>query len=205
MTYKTQQFTDLEEKFGNQISSIPEKKPDIRRQKMQDDSSDLDDAPPRKTLPNPKKSAGTEKSIREGMISETNKITEKGQEREANNPESDMSWSSQEVPTKTAASKVNRVSKDARNKKPDETTQSQDEAAYQKPNSIAQAEEKNNTVFRDTEQRLAGDLKSSSTHVKTAEMALEDNNLDTENDMETDEDHTKSSAANLDEEGKDMD
>ncbi|KAJ8561112.1 hypothetical protein K7X08_027302 [Anisodus acutangulus] len=262
MTYKTQQFKDMEEKFRNQIRSEQEQKPDMRRQKIQDGSSNLDDAPPRKTLPNPMKFAGTEEGIREGRESDTNEIIEKGQEREANNMESEMSWNSQEVPTKTAASKVNSVSKEARNEKPDETAQSQgatgnnrerekqkqadnlhnssehaniaerdvkaddlqvendqetegevdqsrgvsQEARYQKPNSTARAEEKNNTIFRDTEQRLAGNLHSSPTHVTNAEMHLEDNNLDAENGKEPeDEDHAKSSAANLEEEGKDMD
>ncbi|KAK4344153.1 hypothetical protein RND71_037247 [Anisodus tanguticus] len=256
ITYKTQQFKDMEEKFRNQIRSEQEQKPDMRRQKLQDGSSNLDDAPARKTLPNPTKFAGTGEGVQEGRKSNTNEIIEKGQEREANNTESEMCWNSQEVPTKTAASKVNSVSKEARNEKPDETAQSQgetvkienadnlhnssehaniaerdvkaddlqvennqetegeidqsrrisQEARYQKLNSTARAEEENNTVFTDTEQTLAGNLHSSSTHVKNAEMDLEDNNLDAENDKEPeDEDHAKSSAANLEEEGKDMD
>ncbi|XP_060209540.1 uncharacterized protein LOC132636609 [Lycium barbarum] len=261
-TYKTQQFKDLEEKFGHQIRFQPEQKPDMRRQRMQDDSSNLDDAPPRKTLPNPKKSAGTEKGIREGRKSDTNEMNGKGQEREANNTESEMAHSSQELPTKTAASMINRVSKETRNKISDETTQSQEvtgisrehqeqkqadnlhnsseheiiaerdvkaddlqvenhqetegevdqssrisqEARYQELNSTARAEKENNTIFTDTEQRLDGNLHSSSTHVKNAEMTLEDNNLAAENNKETeDEDHSKSSAANLEEEGEDMD
>ncbi|XP_059274600.1 uncharacterized protein LOC132029312 [Lycium ferocissimum] len=261
MTHKTQQFKDLEEKFGNQIRFQPEQKPDMRRQRMQDDSSNLDDASPCKTLPNPKKSAGSEEGIREGRQSDTNEMNGKGQEREANNSESEMAQSSQEVPTKTAASMINRVSKEARNKISDETTQLQvtgisrerqeqkqadnlhnsseheiiaerdvkaddlqvenhqeteeevdqssrisQEARYQKLNSTARAENENNTIFTDTEERLDGNIHSSSTRVKNAEMTSEDNNLDAENDKETeDEDHSKSSAANLEEEGKDMD
>ncbi|XP_055801491.1 uncharacterized protein LOC129870675 [Solanum dulcamara] len=261
MIQKTQRFKNLEENFGNQVRFKPEQKLDMRKQRMQDDNSNLDDAPRRKTAPNTKKPAGAQEGIREGRKSDTNEITEKGQEREANNTESEMSRSSQEVPTKTAASNVNRVSKDTRNKKSDETTQSLEaigiirehqeqeqadslpnfsehaniserdvkaddlqvendqetggvvdqsrgisqEVRYQKLNSTARAEEENNTIFIDTEQRLGGNLHSSSTHVRNAEMAFKDSNLDTENDKETeDEDHSIGSAANLEEEGEDV-
>ncbi|MCD9643718.1 hypothetical protein HAX54_031377 [Datura stramonium] len=247
MTYKTQRFENLEENFGNQVGFEPEQK-DMRRQRMQDDNSNLDDAPARITVPKPKKSTGTEEGIQEGRKSDTNEITE-------------MSQSSQEVPTETAASNVNRDSNDARNKKWDETTRSQEaismsrehqeqaqtnnfpislkhantaerdvkaddlqvendqetegkidqsrgisqEVSYRKSNSTARAEEKNSIVLRDTEQRLAGHLRSSSTHVKSAETALQDSNLDTENDKETEnKDHSKSSAANLEEEGENV-
>ncbi|XP_049399438.1 uncharacterized protein LOC125863297 [Solanum stenotomum] len=259
MTYKPQRFKNLEEDFGNQVRSEPEQKLDMTRQRMQDDNSNLDDAPPHKTTP--KKSAGSEEGILEGRKSDTNEIAEEGQEREVNNTVSEMSQSSQEVPTKTAASNVNRVSKDTGNKKTDETTQSQEaigiirehqeqeqadsltnssehaniserdvkaydlqvendqetgvidqsrgisqEVRYQKLSSTARAEEENNSIFTDTEQRLAGNLHSSSTHVKNAEMAFKDGNLDTENDKETEEeeDHSEGYAANMEEEGEDV-
>ncbi|KAK4727393.1 hypothetical protein R3W88_032310 [Solanum pinnatisectum] len=248
MTYKPQRFKNLEEVLGNQVRSEPEQKLDLARQRMQDDNSNLNDDPPRKTAP--KKSAGTEEGIREGRKSDTNEITEEGQEREVNNTESEMSQSSQ-------------VSKDTGNKKSNDTTQSQEaigiirehqeqeqadslanssehaniserdvkaydlqvendqetgvidqsrgfsqEVRYQKLSSTARAEEENNTIFTDTERRLAGNLHSSSTHVKNAEMAFKDGDLDTENDTETEEeeeeDHSEGSAANMEEEGEDV-
>lgn len=257
MTYKTQGFKNLDEVFGNQVRSEPEQKLDMRRQRMQDDNSNLNDVPKRKTAPNTTKSAGTQKGFREGRKSDKN---EKGQEREANNTESGMSQGSQEVPIKIAASNVNRVSKDTRNKISDGTTQSQEaigiirehqeqeqadslpnsseyaniskrdvnaddlqvenyqetgvidqsrgisqENRYQKLNTTALAEEENNTTFTDTEQRLAGNLHSSSTLVKNAEIAFKDSNLNTENDKEPEaEDHSKGSAADLEEEGEDL-
>ncbi|KAF3632451.1 hypothetical protein FXO38_26161 [Capsicum annuum] len=76
----TLQFTDLEEL-------------DMRK-KMQDDSSNLYDAPLHKTLPNTTKSAGTDQGSREGRKYDTNEIIGEGQEIEANNIESEMPWSS---------------------------------------------------------------------------------------------------------------
>nr|XP_010313662.1 protein MLP1-like [Solanum lycopersicum] len=258
MTYKPQRFKNLEEGFGYQVRSEPEQKLDMTRHRMQDDNSNLDDGPPHKTAH--KKSAGTKEGILEGRKPDTNEIAEEEQEREVNNTESEMSQSSQEVPTKRAPSNDNRVSKDTRNKESDETTQSQEaigitrehqeqeqadslanssehanisdrgvnaydlqvendqetgvidhskgisqEVRYQKLSSTARAEEENNTIFTDTEQRLAGNLHSSSTHVKNAEMAFKDGNLDTENDKETEEeDHSEGSVANMEEEGEDV-
>ncbi|PHT51612.1 hypothetical protein CQW23_06074 [Capsicum baccatum] len=224
MTYKTLQFTDLEEL-------------DMRK-KMQDDSSNLCDAPLHKTLPNTMKSAGTDQGNREGRKYDTNEIIGEGQEIEANNMESEMPWSSQEVPTKTAvptadnlpnSSELANIAERDVKAEIDQSRGILQGARYQKLNSIAQANEESNTIFTDTEQRLDG-THSSSTHVQNAEMALVsignslatssevviatflllllaliDCNLDTENDKETeDEDHSKGSAAALQGEGEDL-
>ncbi|OIT24892.1 PREDICTED: uncharacterized protein DDB_G0290301-like [Nicotiana attenuata] len=251
MTDKTQQFKDY------QIRSEQEQKPDKGRQQMQDDSSNLDEAPPRNALLNPEKSAGAIESSQEGRKANTNDKIEKGQEREVKDAESEIAQSSQEVHAKTAVSEVNRVPKEVRNRKPDDTAQSQgatginrkredqkqagnlqnspehaniaerdvkaddlqfendqetegqldqskgisQETRDQKPNRNAQLEEKNTTVLKDTEQRLAS-LHSSSAHARNAERAVKDGNLDPENDKETeDADHS----ANLEEGEEDKD
>nr|XP_009609123.1 protein starmaker-like [Nicotiana tomentosiformis] len=258
---ENQRINDLEETFGNQIRSEQEQKPDTGRQQMQDDSSNLDEAPPHNALLNPEKSAGAKESSQEGRKANTNEKIEKGQEKEVKDAESEMAQSSQEVHAKTAVSEVNRVSKEARNRKPDETAQSQDatginskrqeqkqadnlhnylehaniaerdvkaddlqfendqetgqldqskgisrETRDQKPNRNAQSEEQNTVVFRDTEHRLASSFHSSSAHARNAERAVKDGNLDPENDKEIEDlDHSKGSAANLEEEEEDND
>ncbi|XP_009796877.1 uncharacterized protein [Nicotiana sylvestris] len=257
MTDKNQQFKDLEETFGNQIRSEQEQRPEMGRQQMQDDSSNLDEAPPRNALLNPEKSAGAKESS-QGRKANTNEKIEKGQEREVKDAESEIAQSSQEVHAKIAVSEVNRVPKEVRNRKPDETAQSQgatginrkrqdqkqavnlhnspehaniaerdvkaddlqfennqetegqldqskgisQETRDQKPNRNAQSEEKNTTVLKDTEQRLASSLHSSSAHARNAVRAVKDGNLDPENDKETeDADHS----ANLEEGEEDKD